>query len=366
MDYIARIKKLQQRLKRRELDAMLITQPHNRRYLSGFRAVDHDICESSGVLLIPASGKGLLLTDFRYQLQAEQEVSDLTVKIYTKGLPQLLATLLPQLEVHSLGYESQYMLHSGVQQLTKALQKTSVQLIPLLDIIEKMRCIKDAEEIAAIRKSVQRNEQVFQEVYPTIKPGMSEIQVALLIEQLMREYGAERPSFDTIVASAENGALPHAVPSRTPVAANRSLTIDMGLVLDGYCSDMTRTFVPGKPDATYKKIHRIVRQAQLAGIAAVRAGATGQEVDHAAREIIDAAGYGQYFGHSLGHGVGLAVHEAPRVAPRASKKLREGMIVTVEPGIYIPGWGGIRLENMVAVKKDGCENLNSDTTFLDI
>ncbi len=366
MNYTGRIKKLQQRLKRRKLDAILITQPHNRRYLSGFSAVDHDISESSGALLIPASGKGLLLTDFRYQLQAEQEVSNLTVEIYTRGLVQLLATLLNDLGIHSLGYESHYMLHSGVQQLEKALAKTSVELIPLVDLIEEMRCVKDAEEIAAIRKSVHLNEQVFQEAYPQITPKMHEVEVAILIEQLMRHHGAERPSFDTIVASAENGALPHAVPSRSRVAANRSLTIDMGLVLNGYCSDMTRTFVPGKPDATYKKIHRIVRQAQLAGIAAVRAGVTGQEVDRAARDIIDTAGYGQYFGHSLGHGVGLAVHEAPRVAPRANKKLREGMIVTVEPGIYIPGWGGIRLENMVVVQKDGCENLNRDTTFLDI
>ena len=182
----------------------------------------------------------------------------------------------------------------------------------------------------------------------------------------MRQEGAERKSFDTIVASGDNSALPHAVPSMTRVVKNRPLTIDMGLVLHGYCADMTRTFVPGRASAEYKKLHRIVRKAQLAGIAAVRAGVSGKKVDQAARQVIAEAGYGQYFGHSLGHGVGLAVHEAPRVSKAGVQKLKEGMIITIEPGIYIPEWGGLRLEDMVVVRKNGCENLNRNTTWLDI
>jgi Xaa-Pro aminopeptidase len=182
----------------------------------------------------------------------------------------------------------------------------------------------------------------------------------------MRRKGAEKPSFATIVASGANGALPHAVPGDSPLAHNSSLTIDMGLILDGYCSDMTRNLVVGRADKRYKELHRLVRQAHLAGAAAIRAGARCSAVDKVARDIIADAGYGEYFGHSLGHGVGLAVHEEPRLSARSNKTLKAGMIVTVEPGIYIPGWGGIRLENMYVVREEGCENLNNDTTWLDI
>jgi Xaa-Pro aminopeptidase len=182
----------------------------------------------------------------------------------------------------------------------------------------------------------------------------------------MRLKGAEGPSFSSIIASAERSALPHAVPSARPIEQDRPLTVDMGLILDGYCSDMTRTFVPGKADKKYLELHRLVRRAQIAGIQAIRAGVKASNVDRAARTVIADAGYGQAFGHALGHGVGLAVHEDPRLSALNHKQLRAGMVVTVEPGIYLPGWGGIRLENMVVVREDGCENLNTDTTWLDV
>jgi Xaa-Pro aminopeptidase len=182
----------------------------------------------------------------------------------------------------------------------------------------------------------------------------------------MREFGAERPSFDTIVASGENGAQPHATPAGKALGTDTAVTIDMGLILDGYCSDMTRNILIGSPDKAYRKIHRIVRRAQKAGISAARPGALVKDVDRAARSIIDEAGYGKYFGHSLGHGVGLAVHEAPSLSYRSRRKLQSGMIVTIEPGIYIPGLGGVRLENMVVIRDGGCEILNQDTTDLDI
>lgn len=366
MNYSGRVKALQERLRRKKIDAMLVSQPSNRRYLSGFTAVDHDITESSGVLLIPARGKGLLLTDFRYQLQAEQEVRGFKIKIYSRGLLALLKKLLPKLEVKNLAFETDYLLHSTHLSFEKAFRKIGISLTPLSGVIEKMREIKDADEIKAIRKSVALNEQVFQTVFSQIRPTMSEIEVALAIEQTMRRLGAESTSFDSIVASGDNSALPHAVPTRAKVVENRPLTIDMGLVLDGYCSDMTRTFVPGKASKKYKKIQRVVREAQLAGLAAIRPGITGKEADRAARDVIEHAGYGKYFGHSLGHGVGLQVHEAPRLSRIGTRKLKPGMIVTVEPGIYIPGWGGIRLENMALVTEDGCEDLNSDATWLDI
>lgn len=366
MDYKGRIKALQKKLRRKKLDGILVSQPHNRRYLSGFTALDHDISESSGVLFIPSSGKGWLLTDFRYELQANTEVDHLSVRIYKKGLTNFLKKFLPRQGVKNFGFESHYMLHSTATAMNTFFDKKNITAVPLTGVIEKMRCIKEEAEIELIRKSVRLNEKVFRKVFPHIRPGMSEIDLALMLEQEMRRRGAEGTSFDTIVASGENGALPHAVPTLAPVAANRSLTIDMGLVYKGYCSDMTRTFPVKKSDKKYRKIHRIVRQAQLAGITAVRPGVTGKDVDRAARSIIEEAGYGDYFRHSTGHGVGMAVHEAPRISPLGTTKLQAGMVITIEPGIYIPGWGGIRLENMVVVTKDGCEDLNTDTTLLDM
>ncbi len=366
MDYSQRLKKIQSKLRRKKLDAVLISQPENRRYLSGYSAPDHGINESAGVLLIPAKGAAHLLTDFRFKLQAEKEVGDIKISLYPQGLPSLLATMLPDLGISSLGFESDYTLHSFAGKLTALGKKCKVTMVPITDLVERMRIIKDEGEIDKIRRSVKRNEQVFQEVFQNIEKGQTEIEIALQVGATMRRMGASGQSFDTIVATGNRSALPHAVPDNIVIRENQPLMIDMGLVLDGYCSDMTRTFVFGEPDKRYLEIHRLVRKAQLAGIQAVRAGVTGREVDKAARDVIAKAGMGKYFGHALGHGVGLAVHEEPRLSSKNRKKLISGMIVTVEPGIYIPGWGGVRLENMVVVRDDNCENLNSDTTWLDI
>ena len=366
MDYSKRIAKLQAGLRRKKIDAFLVGQPENRRYLSGFTSTDHSIAESSGALLIPARGKIRLLTDFRYMLQAEREVPWAEVILYPKGLLALLGELLPDLGVARLAFESHYTLHSFAQRMQEKLGDRGIGLLPVEGLVETMRQVKDEEEIELIRRSVRRNEEVFAEVYGSLAGTETEIDIALAIEAAMRRHGAEGPSFSTIVASGENGALPHAVPGRTRIKRDASLTIDMGLILDGYCSDMTRTFVPGQATARYLELHRLVRKAQLAGMSAIRAGVRGSDADRAARRIIAEAGYGDCFGHSLGHGVGLAVHEEPRVSSRNNRQLKPGMVVTVEPGIYIPGWGGIRLENMVVVREDGCENLNSDTTWLDI
>jgi Xaa-Pro aminopeptidase len=258
------------------------------------------------------------------------------------------------------------MLHSSAEKMSSELGKKNVELVPLTDLVEKMRLRKQSEEIEKIQKSVLLNEEVFQEVFKRLKPGMTEVEVALQIETTMRLKGAERPSFDTIVAGGPNGALPHAVPSNRPLKKGEPVVIDMGLILDGYCSDMTRTVVLGPPDSKTKKLFRLVRKAQKAGMAAIKAGVVAKDVDRAARQVIEKAGYGDKFGHGLGHGVGIAVHEPPSLNKRSRKKLKEGMVVTVEPGVYLPGWGGIRLENMVEVRADGCRNFNRDTTFLDI
>ncbi len=366
MDRITKLDSLRKKLRRKKLDALLICQPENRRYLSGYSAGVHGIGESSGALLIPWKGDPYLLTDFRFVEQAERQANGYIVRQYPKGLVHYLKNLLPQLKITKLGFESSYTLHSTAQKLFELGKRLGIEMIPTSGIVEEMRLIKSEEEINTIRKSVQLNEEVFTKVFLSILPGKNEIEIALEIAAQMRLAGAERESFETIVASGPNGSLPHAVPSLAKLETGTSVVVDMGLILDGYCSDMTRSFCLGQADNEYLKIHRIVRKAQLAGIAAVRNGVPANVVDKAARKVIADGGYGKFFGHALGHGVGLAVHEEPRVSKKSRKKLRSGMVITIEPGIYIPGWGGIRLENMVVVRDDGCENLNSDTTWLDI
>ena len=366
MNYQKRLHKLRKKMGRKKLDAIIISQPENRRYLCGYSGGDHGIAESSGLLLIPREGPVFLLTDFRFKLQAEKETSGIEVVLYPKGVIKLLTKMLPDLGVVKLGFESHYTLHSTVGQMSERLGKKGITLTPVEGLVESLRIIKDEDEIAVLKKSVRLNERVFEEVYSSFSEYETEIDVAIAIETAMRRYGAERPSFESIVATGANGARPHAMPSTDRLKKNKSLTIDMGLVLDGYCSDMTRNFVPVTPTKRYIKLHRIVRKSQLAGMAAIRAGVRCCDVDKCARNIINKAGYGDNFGHSLGHGVGLAIHEAPSLSARSRKKLKPGMIVTVEPGIYIPDWGGIRLENMGVVREDGFENFNNNSTWLDI
>lgn len=361
-----RLSRLIKALRRRKLDALLVTQPENRRYLSGFKAGDMNIAESSGALLIPRRGRPVLMTDSRYQLEAAAEAADFEIMVYKGGMLDLLKSLLVGRDLRRFGFESHYFLHQTSEKLQKIAAEAGLEPVATTGLVEKLRLCKSPSEIDGVRAAVRLNEEVFRVVYQELKPGMTERQVAIRIETLMREKGAEGPSFASIVAGGPNGAKPHAVPSDHPLQEGEPIVIDMGLVLAGYCSDMTRTVVLGEPDAKTRKIFRLVRKAQQAGIKAIRAGVTGAEVDRAARQIIEQAGYGGQFGHGLGHGVGLAVHEGPALSSRYKKKLRAGMVVTVEPGIYLPDWGGVRLENMVVVTEQGCDVLNRDTTFLDI
>ena len=360
------ISQLKSRLRRRKLDAFLVSQPENRRFLSGFTAHDHTIQESSGVLFIPRRGKPIVLTDSRFELDAKAEAPGFSVQLYPKGMLASLGVLLEEYQIKRFGFESHYILYSTSERLFEMCKKIDVEPVSTINLVENMRLCKSEMELKKLQVSVRLNEVVFQEVYGWMVPGMTELEIALQIETLMRQKGAERPSFDTIVASGVNGASPHAVPGDRPIQEGEPIVIDMGLVLDGYCSDMTRTVVLGTPTAKTTEVVRIVRKAQLAGMAGVKAGRTGRQVDQAARKIIKDAGYGDCFGHGLGHGVGLAVHEAPSLSPRYKKKLQAGMVVTVEPGIYIEGWGGVRHENMVVVTREGCLNLNQDMTCLDI
>ena len=353
-------------LQERQLDALIVSQPDNRRYLSGYTVPDHGIQESSGYLLIPQEGQPWLLTDSRFTLQAEAEAKGFRLHVYRRGLLEALEALLPQLTVQSLGFEADYFLYSTHARLMELAEKLTLQLVATTNLVEDLRVVKTAEELELIRKSSSLNDQVFQRVYAQVAPGQSEREIARLIENTMLELGAERPSFDTIVAFGENAAKPHAVPGERRLKPGETVLIDMGLVLNGYCSDMSRTFVVGEPDALFIERLRLVRAAQKAAIAVIRAGVTGAVVHQAARDVLAEGGYGEAFGHGLGHGVGLAVHEAPRLSPHGHTPLRAGMVVTVEPGLYLADWGGIRLENMVIVTEEGCEVLNQDTTFLDL
>ncbi len=361
-----RIVRVQAALRRRKIDALLVSQPENRRYLSGYTATDHSIQESSGFLLLPARGLPFLLTDSRFTLQAEEEAPGFQIEIYRQGLVPHLERLLPRLGIRSLAFESGYFIFSAFQRLAAMGQRLELSLIPVEDLIEKMRVVKDEAELELLRRSSHLNEKVFQSAYKTIAPGMTEREIALALEMTMRRLGAEGPSFDTIVAFGENAAKPHAMPTDRRLQSGDLVMIDMGLVCQGYCSDLTRTFVIGPPGGQFIERHRLVRRAMLAGIRAIRAGVECAEVDQAARRVLDEAGYGGCFGHALGHGVGLAVHEEPRLSPRSRKKLQAGMVVTVEPGIYFADWGGIRLEKMVIVHEDGAEVINADTTSLDL
>jgi len=361
-----RVARLRRSLVSRKLDAFLVTQPENRRYLSGFTGQDHSINETAGVLLIPAHGEPWLLTDGRYLQQAEAEAAGFRVKLYHRGLFASLRRLFLSLEIRRLGFESHYFLHSSAITLEKETARKGIELVPLVGLVERLRLVKTKEEVRKITAALKMAEEVFQQVYAELAPGMREKEVAWRIETEMVRRGADSPSFETIVASGPNSALPHAVPTDREIREGEPVIIDMGVKLDGYCSDITRTVVLGRPERKVVEMIRLVRKAQLAGLAALRAGVSGNHVDRVAREVIERAGLGERFCHGLGHGVGLNVHEGPSLSYRNRKQLDAGMVVTVEPGVYIPGWGGVRLENMAVVEPDGCRVLNQDSTFLDI
>ena len=353
-------------IKHKRADALLVSQPENRRYLSGYKAADLAITESSGFLLIPRQGEPYLLTDSRYQLQAEREARGVGVVLVHGSMLKTLEKLLIRLGIRKLIFESHYLLHATALKLMEMGQKQSIKMVPAEGMVEKLRSVKSPEEIEKIRQAVLLNEYVFQKVFAHLRPGITERGIAVEIESAMMLNGAEEPAFPTIVAAGPNGALPHAVPSDRAIKEGETIIIDMGLKLDGYCADMTRTVILGHPDKHALEIIRLVRKAQQAGFKTIKAGVLARDVDRAAREIIRAAGYGKYFGHGLGHGVGLAVHEAPSLNRLRRNKLRQGMVVTIEPGIYLQDWGGVRLENMVVVEEKGCKILNQDNTFLDV
>jgi Xaa-Pro aminopeptidase len=350
----ARLSALRQKMAGQKLDAMLVTQAENRRYLSGFTG-------SAGYLFITAT-QAHLATDSRYWEQVGQQAADFTLaKIEAGKSNQLFAELVRAAGATRVGYEAGDLTVATYRDLQKALRpdraRALARLVPTKGLVEGLRAIKDAAELALIERAVALGDAAFAYGVRRMKPGLTEKQAAWEIERYLREHGAEGVAFELIVASGPNGALPHARPSDRVIQAGEPIVIDMGCRVDGYNSDLTRTIVLGEPGEKFREVYAIVLKAQLAAEEALRAGPKGKEIDAVARQIIVDAGYGEYFGHGLGHGVGLAVHEEPGLGKLGEKPLQPNMVCTIEPGIYLPGEFGVRIEDMAVVTADGCRVL---------
>ncbi|MGO9311445.1 MAG: M24 family metallopeptidase [Syntrophobacteraceae bacterium] len=359
-----RLESFRSLMQQQDLDAFLVAVPENRYYLSGFEAEDLLLTESSGCLLITGMEK-YLLTDSRYEEAARQEARDFKLAIYSTGLKQLLPDLLLELKTERLGVEAHFLTLKKFKEVEEALSKArpTAKIVATEDLVERLRIIKDDTEIEKILKSIRLTEKALHAVWNALAPGKTEREMAWLIEKTIRENGGQAVSFPPIVAAGRNAALPHAVPTDRRIENGETVILDLGSKLDGYCSDMTRTWISGAPGPKLKEIYKIVREAQLAAQDKIRAGIDSAVVDSAARDLIGDAGYGDKFGHGLGHGVGLAVHEKPGLRKVDPTQLEENMVVTVEPGIYLPGFGGVRLENMVRVTRTGCELLTREELF---
>lgn len=343
-----------------EIDGLLILIEENRRYLSGFTGEDNGVAESAGALLIGRRDL-ILLTDGRYTTQAEKESPLYRVEVYQKGLESAIPSLLKETGIGTLGIEAPRITLSQHSKLAKALSEAdgNASLKPVEDLVQDIRAVKDESEIEWTRKALAIAETAFQKTCKDMAPGMSEKQVAWMLEKNMRESGADGLSFPVIIASGPNSALPHAVPGDRRIRECEPIIIDWGARLGGYCSDTTRTISLGKTDQRFQNVFNTVLTAHLKASEKICNGVSGTRLDSIAREWIDNNGYKGCFAHSLGHGTGLAVHELPRLSPVKDSILENGMIVTVEPGIYIPDWGGVRLENQVVVREDSAEVLNT-------
>jgi Xaa-Pro aminopeptidase len=347
MEFRRRQKELREELDRRKVDALLVTHLPNVRYLCGFSG-------SSGVLL--ASGRPVFFTDGRYAEQAAAEVEGARVSI-GKGHPlAAAAAVCVKSGLKRVGIESEHLTVAQLGALEKALGK-GVKVIPLAGAVEELRALKDADEIQSLRNAVELSSRLFRPLLRSMRSGVAESAIAAKLESMARRVGAEAMSFPTIVASAERSALPHGVASAAKLPSAGFVVLDYGIVLDGYCSDMTRTVHLGKAPVEARSLYVAVLDAQLAAISAVRPGATAGEVDKAARQELRRAKLDRFFTHSTGHGVGLEIHELPRLAARNDAILRPGMVITVEPGVYLPGKCGVRIEDMLLVTERGYEVL---------
>jgi len=337
------------------LDALLVTHLPNIRYLTGFTG--------SAALVVVGTDRTTLVTDFRYAVQAPAEAGAAAeVEVDQKNVWERLGKVLATRAVGALGFESHAMTVRDAERLNAL---TRHRLVPSAELVERLRMVKSPEEVESIRAAATLAQDALAEVLPTVRVGQTEMEIGAGLEGALRRRGSEWHPFPTIVASGPRSALPHARTSAREVARGDWLLLDFGAQVDGYCADLTRTVVVGAPaDERQRTVHELVRAAQARALEHLRAGMTGREADALAREVIAARGFGDAFGHSLGHGLGLEVHEAPRLAPTAEGALPPHAVVTVEPGVYLPGWGGVRLEDDVYLGPAGPERLSDGRTEL--
>ncbi len=339
-----RLENLFNLLKSKKLDAVLISDEYNMRYLSG--------CDYEGYFFA-THNRAYILTDSRYTEVAENESKNCDVITLTTSYGDIVKEFINDNKIKTLGFEDLHMTYDKYVYFSNL----GATLVPIGNSVETFRQIKDEYEIEALRTAESIGDKAFDHILGVIKPGMTEMEIAIEIELALKRNGAEKTSFDTIVASGINGSMPHAVPGNKKVQIGELITMDFGCKYKGYCSDMTRTIMLGEPNDEQRKIYNVVLEAQLKALDFIRAGVKGKDVDKVARDTISEYGYGKYFGHGLGHSVGLFIHEGPNLSPREERIIQENMIETIEPGIYVPGFGGVRIEDMVLVTKNGCENL---------
>ncbi len=346
----ARIDKLVKSLKKSGLDFLLVTTPSHLRYLCGFSG-------SNGLALISGTQR-LFLTDFRYKDQVKEEVKGFQTQIADRELFISLTNVKKLLQrKFRLGFEAKNLSYASYQKIKEVLPKA--KLVPTNNLVEELVAQKEPKELEKIRKAAEIVDEVFDEIVPQIKPGVSEMDLAAELEYRMKKKGASGSAFEPIVASGYRSALPHGRASNKKLKKGEFVTLDFGAVYAGYVSDLTRTVLLGRANERQRKIYSIVYQAQRKGIAALEAGKAARAVDQVAREFIKEKGFGPNFGHGLGHGIGVQVHESPILNPRSSDVLKENMVVTIEPGIYISKWGGVRIEDDVLVTSNGPEVLTS-------
>ncbi len=343
-----RIESIREILAVNKLDGLMITKEQNWRYLSGFTG-------SSAVLILTANDN-YLITDFRYLEQAAAEAGGFQVIKPQALVEAAVVDLVSRLGLKRIGFEDDNLTYRTYKTFKEKL--SGVELVPAHRQLEPLRWVKDLQETEAISKAAGIADAAFDYILDFIKPGVRESEIALEIDYYMRRKGAEKSAFDIIVASGSRAALPHGVASDKELQPGEFIVLDFGAVYTGYHSDMTRTVILGKPDAKQREIYRLVLQAQERAIAVLKPGVKCSEVDLAARDLISVEGYGANFGHGLGHSVGLEIHEKPSLAPRDDTVLEAGMVLTVEPGVYLSGWGGVRIEDLVLVTPGGCEILS--------
>ncbi|MGC4376518.1 Xaa-Pro peptidase family protein [Fictibacillus sp. Mic-4] len=344
-----RLEKLRYEFKEFGIDGILIASLSNRKYISGFTG-------TAGVLVI-SEKEAKLITDFRYMDQAKEQAKEFDIVLHTSSVPIEVAKVAHELGITRLGFEQEYLTYSEYRTYENELSGINATFVPTSGIVEKLRLIKDSQEIKILKEAAEIADSAFSHITNFIKPGISELDVRNELEFVMRKNGATSSSFNTIVASGYRSALPHGVASDKIIQEGELVTLDFGAYYKGYCSDITRTVAVGQVSEELKAIYDVVYEAQLNGVEKIKPGITGREADALTRDIIAQKGYGDYFGHSTGHGIGLEVHEGPSLSAKSDMVLKPGMVVTVEPGIYISGLGGVRIEDDILITKDGNEIL---------